>query len=226
MKKKIWCISDPHQKHGFLKVPENIDIALCAGDVGNYRNPSMNANEVLNFIEWYESLNIPVKIFCAGNHDTSIQAKLVRPKEICKTVTYLEHEEVVIDGIKIFASPYTPSFGTGWAFNIPRQKLDQYWKDIPEDTDVLITHGPPKSILDLTYSTDDNKPEQCGCKSLMNRIKEIGNISYSLFGHIHEESNCYNAGMLKVNGMKTTFINAAVVNLDYEICNNGFIIEI
>jgi hypothetical protein len=32
-----------------------------------------NEVEVRGFIDWYRSLKIPVKIFVAGNHDTSIE---------------------------------------------------------------------------------------------------------------------------------------------------------
>lgn len=224
-------ISDPHGKHGFLDIPENVDMVLCAGDISNQKNPALNANEVLDFLEWYKSLvHIPYKLFCPGNHDTSIQAGLIKRSDIDKSLIYIEHESVVIEGIKIFMSPYTPSFGTGWAYNIPRGKLAEYWKDIPADTDILVTHGPPKGILDLTQydsrdGADGQSYFQCGCKSLLNRIHEI-KPRYHMFGHIHPESNCPNSAMLKINGLETTFMNAAVVNLRYEIVNNGFIIDI
>jgi hypothetical protein len=42
------------------------------------------------------------------------------------------------------------------------------WDKIPADTDVLITHGPPYGILDLTY--DD---EKVGCEELMKVILKI-----------------------------------------------------
>lgn len=221
---KFWCISDSHNKHAFLNIPNGIDGIIHAGDMSNQRNPSMNANEVLNFLEWYKSLvHIKYKILIAGNHDTSIEAGLVKRSDIHESITYLEHESCEIEGIKIFGSPYTPSFGQGWSFNIPRHKLDSYWQEIPLGTDIIITHGPPKGILDLT--AEGSLFFQCGCKTLLNRLKII-EPKYSIFGHIHTESNCTNAGKLEIQGCKTTFINASVVNLDYEICNNGYIIEI
>lgn len=224
-KLKAWCISDSHTKHRMLNVPTDVDMLLFAGDAGSYRDPSMNANGVVDTLEWMESMtNIRHKIFVAGNHDTSIERKLVDPKKY-PSITWLDHESIVVEGIKIFGSPYTPSFGQGWAYNVNRNKLSEYWKDIPMDTDILITHGPPKSILDMTLNRDGYL-EQCGCKSLLNRIKEIGNIRYHVFGHLHQESDCLNAAILKINGMKTTFVNASVLDLGYEICNNGFIIEI
>lgn len=228
---RIWIISDPHGKHGFIQIPDGIDMVICAGDIGTVREPALNANLVLDFLDWYKSLtHIRHKILIAGNHDTSIQAGLVKRSDMDKSITYLEHESVTIEGIKIFGSPYTPSFGSGWAYNVPRGKLDIYWKEIPTDTDILVTHGPPKGILDLTQydsrdGADGQSYFQCGCKSLLNRVKTI-QPRYHIFGHIHPESNCPNSAMLNVNGIKTTFINAAVVNLNYEVVNDGFIIEI
>lgn len=71
---KVWFFSDPHLKHGFLNVPEGIDMAICAGDVGTYRDRSLNANGVLDFLLWYRNLPVPYKVLIPGNHDTSIFA--------------------------------------------------------------------------------------------------------------------------------------------------------
>lgn len=222
---KIWLFSDTHSRHGSLNVPSDVDMAICAGDMGTVKHPAMNANVILDSLEWYASLtHIRHKILIAGNHCTSIEAGLVKRSDIPSGLTYLQHESCEIEGLKIFGSPYTPSFGTGWAFNVSRNKIDQYWKDIPNDTDILVTHGPPKGILDLT-EMGTNHFEQCGCKSLLNRIKEVQPLLH-VFGHIHPENNCPNAAMLQIRGCNTSFINAAVVNLDYEIDNNGFVVNI
>ena len=80
---KIWLISDPHHKHGFLDIVEDVDMVICAGDVAIHKQPIMNESGVLDFIEWYKSLvHIPYKIWIAGNHDTSIAAGLVKPKAL------------------------------------------------------------------------------------------------------------------------------------------------
>lgn len=228
---KIWAFSDTHSKERELNVPSGIDMAICAGDIGTMREPGLNANVVLDFIEWYASLTqIRHKILIAGNHDTSIQAGLVQRTLMPESIIYLEHESVTVDGIKIFGSPYTPSFGTGWAYNVPRQALKPYWDDIPMDTDILVTHGPPKGILDLTQydsreGADGQAYFQCGCRSLLNRIREV-KPKYHIFGHIHPETNCPNAGILKIANLETTFVNAAVLDLLYKKVNDGFIIEI
>ena len=71
---KAWYFSDSHTKHGFLDIPDDIDIAIFGGDGSNEKNPAINANEMLDFIEWYDSLShIKYKVLIAGNHDTSIE---------------------------------------------------------------------------------------------------------------------------------------------------------
>lgn len=226
---KIWAFSDTHSKERFLKVPDNIDIAIFAGDMGTMREAHLNANICLDFLDWYKSLvHIKYKILIAGNHDTAIERKLVNPKEYTELI-FLDHESITIEGIKFFGSQFTPTFGTDWAYNVARHKLDQYWIDIPTDTDILITHGPPKGILDLTQydsrsGADGKGFFQCGCKSLLNRIKVV-EPKYHIFGHIHPEANCPNASSMKVRGIKTTFINACVVDLGYEVVNDGYIFE-
>lgn len=200
-------ISDTHTFHPQLVIPEDIDMIIHAGDVANYRDSVRNSHEVLNFIEWYESLNIKHKIWIAGNHDTSVESKLVRPKEICKTSIYLEHESVEIDGIKIFGSPYTPAFGN-WAFNVRRDRLHSFWEEIPNDCDILITHGPPKGVLDLVYKEDGF--ERVGDLALLKAVQKR-NISHHVFGHIHNNDDVINNGILQLGNCNTTFINASCV---------------
>jgi Icc-related predicted phosphoesterase len=157
-------------------------------------------------------LDIQYKIFIAGNHDTSMEAGLI--DKIPDSLIYLRHESVIIEGTKIFGSPFTPTFGTGWAYNVDDDKIGLYWDIIPDDTDILITHGPPKTILDVSYGGIN-----CGCKKLLHRTYVVA-PKYHIFGHIHEDG-----GKTFEHG-KTTYINAAVVDLSHKQVNNGHIIEI
>ena len=48
-----------------------------------------------------------------------------------------------MEGVKVYGSPWQPWFG-GWAFNLERgPDIAAKWALIPDDTDVLLTHGPP-----------------------------------------------------------------------------------
>ena len=86
-----------------------------------------------------------------------------------------------IDGVKFWGSPHQPWF-YDWAFNHPRngKALTHYWSLIPDDTDVLITHGPPYGILDLPFG----KGEPAGCELLLKRVQEV-KPRVHVFGHIH-----------------------------------------
>ena len=120
---KIWHISDTHTYHNLLEIPTGIDMVIFSGDCSNPKDPYTNEVEVRGFIDWYRKLKIPIKIFVAGNHDTSIEKKLVTSEDFSRCgIIYLENGDIIIDGIKIFGSPYTPTFGYGWAFNKDRHK--------------------------------------------------------------------------------------------------------
>lgn len=208
---RIWHISDTHGYHDLLSVPENIDIVIHSGDCGNERNPYNNESEVRNFIKWYKSLPIRYKIFVAGNHDTSIEKKLVKEKDFddCDII-YLEDDYVHVEGLKIHGSPITPNFGN-WSFMKGRDKLDRHWqKSIEDDVDILVVHGPPKGILD-TSEDKDHKLENCGCKALKRHVITRIKPKLMLFGHIHNNDEIINAGTMKLSICDTVFSNGSVV---------------
>lgn len=214
--KLIWHISDTHGKHNFIKSPcniEDIDIVIFSGDEANPRDVYTNEMQSLDFLEWFSQLDIPIKIFVAGNHSTAIAAGLITKQKIeSKGIIYLHNESVEIDGLKIWGSPYTPSFGVGWAYNMKRHKLHTLWATIPDDTDVIVTHGPPKGVLDLAYHKVDNKwlLEYCGCAALLKRIYEV-NPKLCCFGHIHDNEDNLNYGTRTITFLNTIFSNGAVV---------------
>jgi len=208
---KIWLISDTHNGHDRLIPPDGIDMVIHAGDFTVSKNPAFNANEADNFLGWYSTLNIRHKVLVPGNHDTSVEAGMVTFPD---GITVLMHEAIDIDGIKIFGSPYTPEFHN-WAFNVPRKKLAMYWDQIPDDIDILVTHGPPFGVLDR-----NNEGKLCGCEALWKQLRWFS-PKYHVFGHIHEECG----KVLKLFGHETTFINASICNLEYIIVNNGYVIE-
>ena len=224
---KIWHISDTHSYHSQLFVPYDIDMVIFSGDCSNSKDFGINSNEVDKFLDWFIKLPIKYKVMIAGNHDTSFE-KRMWTKDFLDSmgVIYLENESEIIEGVKIFGSPYTPTFGVGWSFNRDRVKLDRVWRNIiPDDADIIITHGPPKGILDLT-SNRDKSLERCGDKSLLNRLKEV-QPKLSLFGHIHNRGSILNQGTMKLSTLDTTFSNGSVVddNKFGQLSSNGNILE-
>ena len=207
---KIWHISDTHTYHGLLKVPEDIDMVIHSGDATNPRDPYASEQEMLNFISWFGSLPIKHKVFVAGNHDLCIERNLITKIDFMKNgIVYLENDYAEVEGIKIWGSPFTPTFGQGWAFNKKRSALHDIWKEIPDDVDIVVVHGPPKGILDLAYH-QLNCIEFCGDEALRKRMYLL-NPKLCLFGHIHNNEDIINAGTMKLSNHDTIYSNGSVV---------------
>jgi Icc-related predicted phosphoesterase len=225
---KIWHISDTHTYHDLLIIPEGIDMVIHSGDCSNPRNPYNNEPEVWRFLDWYKDLPIKYKIFVAGNHDSSVEKALVTKDDFNEHgIVYLENGYTIIEDLKIWGSPVTPQFGD-WSFMKARHKLDEHWKNnMPDDADIVIVHGPPKGILDLSYSRE-GKLEFCGCKALRNHILKRVKPKLCLFGHIHNYEDIVNAGTMKLSISDTIFSNGSVVT-DREfgrLSSQGNILEI
>jgi predicted phosphodiesterase len=221
---RIWHISDTHCQERDLIIPNNIDMVIHSGDESNSKNPYNNEMESREFIQWYKSLPIKYKIFIAGNHSTSIEQRLITREDFeINNIIYLEHESINIEGLNIFGSPYTPEFHN-WAFNVRRDRLVDYWSVIPEETDILVTHGPPKWILDNDLGVN------LGCNALYKRIKQLPNLKICQFGHIHNRKDSngkyYNRGTYWEPTSNIKFINASCVDLKHEIQPGNIITEI
>ena len=208
---KIVFISDTHGQHRKIKNLPKADLIIHGGDVSKLGKD----HEVEDFIHWFLRLDYAHKIFIAGNHDFYFED--YSPDFIQKKLTsnchYLCNSGVEIEGVKIWGSPITPTF-FNWAFNEDRGKaIEKYWNMIPIDTDILLTHGPVKGILDRTIS-DIN----AGCEDLLNTVKKV-KPKFHLFGHIHEAY-----GKEKVK--ETTFVNGSLLNEKYELVNSPVEIDL
>ena len=229
MSKRILHISDSHNFHQQFPMSrfEGIDIVVHSGDCSNYRDLVLNEREVRNFILWYKEVPVKHKIYVAGNHDTSIDKRRVTPADFHEAgITYLENNGTTIEGIKFWGSPYTPTFGN-WSFMKSRETINRVWEHIPKDTDVLIVHGPPKGIRDLSHDKD-GVLEFCGDGSLMKAVLKL-QPKFMLFGHIHNSPGCYNQGISHHSNISTVFSNGACVDdgkFDRGLTSFGNILEI
>ena len=230
---KILHISDTHTNHDKINIPSDIDLIIHSGDFSNKKDPFRNESEAHSFLDWFSSLDIRYKILVAGNHDTSIQARLITPKEIeNRGIIYLENASVKIEGLLIWGSPYTPLYGK-WAFMKAEQELAPIWETIPDDVDIVITHSPPQGMLDLTFDSDNNGTPYyrlCGSESLADRIDEV-KPALHCFGHIHDSQQgtyVFNAGTRLKAGYDTIYSNGSCSTdgMWDEITSHGNIIEI
>lgn len=215
MKKEenISSVKDLYKIHGMnfdifnsVFLPSDADMIIHGGDMSIHGSEL----EVDSFLKWYSNLPYKYKILIAGNHDYLFEKFRGIAQELLKkypNIIYLESSEVIIEGIKIYGEPRQPWFHN-WAFNVERgEVIRRYWDVIPDDTDILVTHGPPYDILDLTASG-----QSVGCVDLRERIKELKKLKLCIFGHIHED-----AGYKMIDGVH--FVNASVLNLRYQLHN-------
>ena len=209
-KMKIVAISDTHGRHADIVLPKG-DLLIHAGDVSSRGTRA----QVTDFIDWYARQPHKHKIFIAGNHDFFFEkADVQEIKELIpEGISYLNDSGVEIEGVKFWGSPVTPWF-YNWAFNRDRgAEIKQHWDLIPEDTQVLITHGPPSKILDKTV-----RGELTGCEELLSTVLRI-NPRYHIFGHIHEGQGSY-------THKETSFFNVSVLDHHYKVQHPPTIIEI
>lgn len=213
---KITFISDTHTKHN--KISPSLpggDIIIHSGDI---MNSGYNVEEIIDFLEWFNSLNYTHKIFIAGNHDRFIQNNSNEFQNILKNykVNYIEDEYIVIEGLKIYGTPWQPYFHN-WAFNLPRlgDELKRKYDLITRNLDILITHTPPQTILDKS-GVPYNEP-LLGSKLLLNKILEV-KPKINVFGHIHGSYGY-------MNKYNTHFINASILNEQYIYTNKPITIN-
>lgn len=140
--------------------------------------------EVMHFLRWLEKQPHKYKVICPGNHDLVCVDNDSFMKITCESmgINYLCDDEVIIDGIKFYGSPYTKLFG-GMAFEYREQELVPLFERIPPDVNVLITHGPPYGILDK-----NSDGHACGSKALADKLHytNVPRMKVCAFGHIHE----------------------------------------
>ena len=210
-------ISDTHNRHKSLNgdLPGG-ELLLHAGDISSMGHK----HEIESFLTWFDKIdNYDTKVFIAGNHDWGFQTKPDQCRGLLtgyKTVDYLEDEELVLyfdgpngdrpeENVRIYGSPWQPEF-YNWAFNLPRNGpgLQHKWNMIPENTDILITHGPAWGFVD---DVEGRRGQHLGCELLAERIKEI-KPKIHLCGHIHSGTGHYFDG-------HTHYFNASVLNEQY-----------
>jgi Icc-related predicted phosphoesterase len=215
---RIACVSD---LHGYFPEIPDCDVLVLAGD---YCPHTDGAVLWLNkrFAPWIENVSKRCRIVgIAGNHDFPFEtdADKINPMEW----TYLQDSGCQIDGVKFWGTPYTPRF-FDWAFNADEPFLTETWAKIPDDTDVLITHGPPLGFGDFS----DFGKEHCGSKSLLHRVMDI-KPRLHVYGHIHPGFGRWevNHEDMEDDGYwATTFANCSYVNNKYMPTNAPQIFDI
>lgn len=195
---KILHISDTHGCHHQLGDLPDADVIVHSGDFCM----TGTQQEALDFLNWFCDLPYKYKIFICGNHDECLYNANIEGLD--SNVFYLNNSDVEIEGIKFYGVPLFMSDAYG--------RQDIYYKAIPSNIDVLITHAPACGILD--FDMDRN----WGSEVLLDRVKEVQPKAH-LFGHIH-----VSYGILKKD--QTIYSNAAIMSDNYTNSNSYNLIEL
>jgi Icc-related predicted phosphoesterase len=227
----VVTLSDTHNLHDRLPevggLPEG-DILVHSGDI-------MNAgyfHELGDIRPWAERVaeEYDAVYFTPGNHDWAFADNFPYGKADPGLARHILEEAgwtVLVDeatvhtheghDYKIYGSPWQPWF-YDWAFNLPRNgpAIEQVWSQIPDDTEILLTHGPAYGLRDPARGTP------VGCEKLLDRLKQLDHLKLHVFGHIH-------SGAGHDAPTKTTpwhVVNASVVNERYDVVHHPIVVTL
>lgn len=196
--RKYVCFSDTHGKHRQItdwlveQAGDGENTLVCAGDY-----TFSHTDFGIDFISWFHSLPYKRKILTFGNHDSNYSLVTTEVLLHYDDIIILNHKPAYLDGVKWFGTPYSLRF-FDWEFMEDEDRLAQLYRQIPDDTEILVTHSPPKGILDTTL-----RKNRAGSEALLDRINELPDLKYVICGHIHEAR-----GVETVNGV--TYLNAGI----------------
>ncbi|KAF4578633.1 hypothetical protein EYR40_001215 [Pleurotus pulmonarius] len=222
------CISDTHGRK-FTAIPPG-DVLLHAGDLSSWGY----TKHLRPTLDWLKSLQHPIKVIIAGNHDLCLDGALRRelgagflgtdPDDVLEVarsvvlgddakeagIIYLEHEACIVPSPsgrnwKIYGSPAAPEHVQGAFQYTADDEAEEVYARIPNDIDILLTHTPPYKMLDQT-----RKGINAGCKRLAQRMMELHACRLHVFGHIHEATG---ALIISDEGISRVAVNAAMGSL-------------
>ncbi|KAK6767090.1 hypothetical protein RB195_026391 [Necator americanus] len=206
---KVVCISDTHNQLDQVKEIPDGDVLIHAGDLTNYGSEEELKkfnDEIGNHdLGFDDTENLKERLEQYRGQGTS------RGYLLLTNATWLHDKGVEIDGVNFFGSSWHPLYG--YPFYRPRPELEEKWKVLPSNLDVLITHSPALGYLDAFGD------ERWGCRYLLKEIEERVKPKYHVFGHIHERHGVLSNG-------PTTFVNAAQANRSNKIANRPLVFYI
>lgn len=242
MKNEICAISDIHGD--LIEIPK-CDILCICGDIvplNIQRNIEASKKWLSGpFQEWL--LNAPCEyvVMIWGNHDFIGEELLKQNKSgynqslglfktdnnnLRKKIYILQDEPIMIGRIKFYGTPWCPSL-RNWAFYADHENLKEQFSKIPQNTNILLTHCPPKyGQQGIVLQQNWNFLKNFGCEELQsaisNKFKGSDNPIYILSGHVHSGNHDW-----EVDG-NIWYSNVSIKDEDYFSCNmpKKFVIEV
>lgn len=196
---KILHLSDTHGAHRRLHDLPDADVVVHSGDF------TMNGSEqeAVDFMNWFCDLPYQHKIFICGNHDECLYGANIDGLD--QNVHYLCNSAVDIEGVKFYGVPM-------FLEDCVTDRQTRNYANIPDDTDILITHCPPFGILDFDDDTN------YGPEELLAKLSSL-NIKAHLFGHIHAQH-----GLKNINSV--IFSNGAIMSSGHDDLNSPAVIHL
>ncbi len=223
---KIIALSDIHGN--LIHIDDECDVVIIAGDWSPLycQHDYIRVLDWMNrrFIPWMKSLKSNSVIFIPGNHDLACEYSsfnsdfltMLNRNKATDKVYYLNRSSVSINGKKFYGIPDSES-PKGWAFSKPFN-VDY---SFDEDTDVLITHQPPR-VGDVGYVRQFNK--ELGSQDLLDSILD-SNIKLNICGHIHTGEHGKHNVQLN-NGNIANVYNVSILDEEYTVSYRPTVIEL
>ena len=197
-------ISDTHTAHRNLTVPPG-DVLIHCGDWSNHRT---SGHDYLDFNAWLGEQPHRHKIIVAGNHEISLPHNPADVQQLFTNAVCLFDQAYEVEGVHLYGAPGIPARSFFY-----RAKYMQYhdakakWGGIPTDTDILITHAPPRFVMDYGEHKGGRWWRE-GDMELLQTVMEL-KPKVHCFGHNHHE-----VGVVRIEHSgqndSTVFINAAM----------------
>lgn len=194
----IVALSDTHERHRKLEreygVPDG-DLLIFAGDM----TVSGSVNAVKDFAQWINNLPHDKKIIIAGNHDRCFNSphhkrkKLIREFNVFDDVTYLHNSSTSYNDYTISGTPLTPPVGRNHVMKPGRQRREEAFRKMLDNTDILVSHGPAYKCGDRLPMTGQNVGDP-----VLGKIKAEMNPELHIFGHLHETPGYHGNGSWNV----------------------------
>lgn len=203
---RLVLISDTHELHRELDVPDG-DILIHCGDI-SMMSRSLAAIE--DFDDWLGGLPHKVKLLVPGNHEFALEDPGRRG--IITNATMLVNESLTVMGLRIWGSPTTPLVDGAFGVISDRDRARLY-EQIPKDTNIVVTHGPPYGVLDQAPASEYH----AGCHQLLTAMQRV-KPRLHVFGHAH---GCFGI----MDTPETLFANVALLGLDGSLSNPPVVLQ-
>jgi len=126
------------------------DVLIHCGDFASNGSRARQRESIRKLDAFLASQrHIPEKIVVRGNHDPDTPGRVLFPKS--KALYATSSKVLTVNGVKFALEPYSRKRAFGYPYSVGGGGAGGRGPTIP-GCDVLVTHEPPRHVLDLTYS--------------------------------------------------------------------------